>query len=91
MGTPVGDSITLADLERDPDQMHNVAGEASYADAQSNLADRLDRYLTETSDPREVGGEMKWEGAEYFAKRDMTPEPSPEAIEALGLKERYTY
>ena len=45
----------------------------------------------ETGDPREVGGEMKWDGAEYFAEKDKRPRPSEQAIEVLGLEEEYSY
>ncbi len=78
-------------LSDDPHQMNNVADEAAYASVKEELASQLRQYLVTTGDPREVGGELKWEGAEYFQKRDLTPEPSQEAIQALGLNERYSY
>jgi len=34
---------------------------------------------------------MKREKAQYFTEDDSRPEPSPEAITALGLDERYSY
>ena len=81
----------LYDLAKDPHQMNNVAQDSPHASVKAELAAQLQQYLKETGDPREVGGEMKWTGAQYFAERDMTPEPSPEAIEALGLEPRYSY
>ncbi len=81
----------LYDLARDPYQMNNVADDPGYQETKTSLAERLDAYLSKTGDPREVGGEMKWVGAEYFATKDKTPEPSAEAIEQLGLEEEYTY
>ena len=78
-------------LGDDPHQMRNVADDASHAEVKEDLASQLSRYLVATGDPREVGGDLKWEGAEYFQDRDFTPQPSPEAIEALGLKQRYSY
>ena len=81
----------LYDLAQDPHQMNNVAGDLSYASVKEDLVSQLQVYLETTGDPREVGGAMKWDRAQYFAERDMTPEPSPEAIEALGLDERYSY
>ena len=81
----------LYDLAKDPHQMTNVASNPSYESARERLASQLRQHLESTGDPREVGGEMKWEGGQYFKESDMTPEPSPEAIEALGLDERYSY
>ena len=81
----------LYDLGKDPDQMNNVADDPAYQQTKQELADQLSEYLERTGDPRRVGGEMKWLGAEYFAERDKTPEPSAEAIEALGLEDRYSY
>lgn len=81
----------LYDLANDPHQVINVAQDASYASAKAAMASQLQQYLQRTGDPREVGGAMKWEKAQYFAERDMTPEPSPEAIELLGLEDRYSY
>ena len=78
-------------LGDDPHQMRNVANDASHAAVKEDLASQLSRYLVATGDPREVGGDLKWEGAEYFQDRDFTPQPSPEAIEALGLQQRYSY
>lgn len=79
----------LYDLGKDPHQMDNVAAEASYSEVKAGLAAQLQAYLEKTGDPREVGGTMAWEGAQYFQERDFEPAPSPEAIEALGLEERY--
>ena len=81
----------LYDLESDPHQMSNVAAEGAYAAARQDLASRLEQYLAGTGDPRVTGGEMRWEGAQYFQERDFNPRPSPEAIEALGLDESYSY
>lgn len=78
-------------LGDDLHQMRNVANDASHAAVKEDLASQLSRYLVATGDPREVGGDLKWEGAEYFQDRDFTPQPSHEAIEALGLKQRYSY
>ncbi len=79
----------LYDLAADPHQLNNVAAESGYEATRRDMAARLDRYLAETDDPRAVGGDMAWAGADYFQPRDFTPEPSPEAIEALGLEARY--
>jgi uncharacterized sulfatase len=42
----------LYDLRKDPDQMHNVAAEAAYADAKKQLSARLMAVLEKTHDPR---------------------------------------
>ena len=81
----------LYNLGEDPHQMVNLAQDASHASVKEEMASQLQRYLEATGDPREVGGPMKWEKAQYFQARDLTPQPSPEAIEALGLDERYSY
>ena len=81
----------LYDLAADPHQMNNVAQEAAYATVKAELASQLVHYLERTGDPREAGGAMKWNKAQYFQERDLKPVPSPEAIEALGLEERYSY
>lgn len=81
----------LYDLRKDPDQMKNVVEVEAYRKDREILAEKLDTYLRETKDPRLVGGEMKWIGAEYFAKKDFHPAPSENAIKELGLDEEYSY
>lgn len=81
----------LYDLATDPYQMNNVAKDPAYESTRAKLSARLQEYLRSTADPREVGGPMKWEQAQYFKESDLRPEPSPEAIEALGLDVRYSY
>jgi arylsulfatase A-like enzyme len=81
----------LYDLTRDPYQMNNVAGIAAYQDIKEKLSGQLTSYLKEQGDPRELGGEMKWIGAPYYAEKDFFPRPSEEAQHALNLKEEYSY
>jgi arylsulfatase A-like enzyme len=81
----------LYDLKKDPDQMVNVAADANYLEIKKQMQDKMNKYLTETKDPRVVGGEMKWMNAEYFAEMDKTPRPSQRSIDALGLEEEYDY
>ncbi len=81
----------LYDLRQDPDQMNNVAKLAAYQETKKMLAEKLHVYLKSTSDPRVVGGEMKWIGAEYFADKDKRPVPGKSAQQELGLKEEYNY
>jgi len=81
----------LYDLNKDPDQMNNIAGDADYLEIKNMLSEKLNEYLRSTNDPRVVGGEMKWINAEYFATKDKTPTPSKSAQEELGLDEKYSY
>jgi len=81
----------LYDLTKDPFQMTNIADVTDYNDIKEMLSDRLTKYLQENGDPRELGGEMKWLGAPYYAEKDFNPRPSDEAREALNLKEEYSY
>jgi len=46
----------LYDCRKDPHQMKNVAGDAAYADAKKKIAADLEKYLTDTKDPRIIGG-----------------------------------
>jgi len=81
----------LYDLKKDPHQMNNVADDSNYREAKSEMKKRLIRYLTDTKDPRVVGGEMKWMNAAYFKEIDKTPRPGQRAIDALGLEKEYYY
>lgn len=81
----------LYDLRIDVDQLDNVAEDPAYRDDKQALSTQLTNYLKRTGDPRETGEPMRWEGAEYFSKRDLTPKPSKEAIERLGLEGPYSY
>ncbi len=86
-----GPAEELYDLRTDPDQMKNVVAVEEYQKDREMLDEKLDTYLRETKDPRLVGGEMKWIGAEYFAEKDFRPAPSENAIKELGLDEEYSY
>jgi len=79
------------DLTKDPFQMNNISDVAEYSEVRKMLSDKLTEYLIENGDPRELGGEMKWLGAPYYAQKDFTPRPSEEARRALNLKEEYSY
>ncbi len=45
----------LYDLQKDPDQMYNIATDPEYANVKEELAERLYRELLETLDPRALG------------------------------------
>lgn len=81
----------LYDLKKDPYQMKNVANDVIYTKAKEKLVQKLDEYLKETLDPRATGDDMKWIGAEYYARRDFHPVPNKEAREALKLEKSYNY
>ncbi len=81
----------LYDLTKDPFQMINIADVAEYGEVRKMLSEKLTEYLIENCDPRELGGEMKWFGAAYYAQKDFTPRPGEEARRALNLKEEYSY
>jgi arylsulfatase A-like enzyme len=42
----------LYDLGKDPDQLHNVAGDVDYANAKKSLRSKLDAELVKSGDPR---------------------------------------
>ena len=81
----------LYDLNKDPEQMKNIAEDKDYLEIKNALSERLVEYLRKTKDPRVTGDEMKWIDAEYFATKDKTPTPSKSAQEELGLDEKYSY
>lgn len=81
----------LYDLQKDPDQMENLADHEDYKGTKDQLAEKLKVYLIESGDPRVLGGEMKWTGAAYFAEKDKRPTPSEISIQEFGLKKEYSY
>jgi N-sulfoglucosamine sulfohydrolase len=63
----------LYDLQADHDQRRNVAGEASYAAAKQELADRLMEELTQTGDRRVTGGGERFDAYPYYGSVPMWP------------------
>jgi len=45
----------LYDLQKDPDELTNLAADPKYADIKTKLSGRLMAYLTKTNDPRALG------------------------------------
>ncbi|MFB9056890.1 sulfatase [Mariniflexile ostreae] len=84
-------AIELYDLNKDPDQINNVAGTPEYADVENQLGKQMVDYLVATGDPRETGTPFDWDGAKYYMEGDKRPRPGRQAIETLGLKEEYNY
>lgn len=62
----------LYDLERDPDEITNVAEEPAYSDIKRQLADLLDKVLTESNDPRMQPGPCPFEKLPFTASYSQT-------------------
>jgi len=58
----------LYDLSVDEDQIHNVAGEARYAEVQTDLAARLMKTLQDSGDPRVTGDGTTFDQPPFAAK-----------------------
>ncbi|NME66803.1 sulfatase family protein [Flammeovirga aprica] len=84
-------SEELFDLRKDPNQMVNLANDPAYAQALDSMRTKLTDYLTETKDPRVIGGQVAFDEYEYYMDADKKPKPGYKAIEALGLDEEYNY
>jgi arylsulfatase A-like enzyme len=56
----------LYDLSKDPDQLHNVAGDSGYAAAKARLAEALMSELKTTRDPRVLGTGGAFDGYPYY-------------------------
>jgi N-sulfoglucosamine sulfohydrolase len=56
----------LYDLGKDPQEIHNVAGQAAYAAAQTQLRSRLDQWMKDTADPRAINDDDHWDSYPYF-------------------------
>lgn len=81
----------LFDLKKDPFQMKNVANDPAYGQIKSQLFSRMSNYLSETRDPRAIGGEVAWDSYLYRKEKDWIGTPRKEAQEKFGLKETYPY
>jgi len=65
----------LYDLRTDPDQLHNVAGQAPYAQIQTDLRRRLEEWMRQTGDPRAQGETDRWDAACPYVGRKEPPPP----------------
>ena len=63
----------LYDLKKDPDQLNNVAGAATYLEVQQKLADQLMTQLKTSCDPRAVGGGEKFDEYPYLGGAPLYP------------------
>lgn len=69
LATAMRPAEELYDLERDPDQVENVAGRPTYRDAQRLLRSRLEAWLRDTGDPRMAGDDDRWDRFPYYGER----------------------
>ncbi len=58
----------LYDMEADPHQLHNLAGEKQYAQVMSSLRKKMENHLRATGDPR-MRGESPWDHYDFTDKR----------------------
>ena len=56
----------LYDLRKDPDQLNNVIDDPAYKSVKEHLAKRLTELLTQTKDPRVIGGGDKFDTYPYL-------------------------
>lgn len=56
----------LYDLARDPWQRRNVAADTAYAGRLATLRADLDRWMTDTADPRATADDDRWDRYPYF-------------------------
>jgi arylsulfatase A-like enzyme len=83
----------LYDLEKDPFQMNNVAYDNEYGQIKDRLADKLEKYLKDSGDPRALGGEIIWDTQKYYGRPEPAgvARPRKEAIEKFGLENEYDF
>ena len=82
----------LFDIVNDPNELHNLASDPAYKGIKEKLATEMQAYLTQTSDPRAIGGDVTiWDEAPYFSDIDKRAHPSPEAIKQFKLDSVYDY
>ena len=55
----------MYDLESDPQQIKNVAGEKNYDATRKKLAEQLSKILTDAGDPRLVEMDCRFEKAPF--------------------------
>jgi N-sulfoglucosamine sulfohydrolase len=74
-GWPEQDTVPeqLYDVVFDPQERHNLAGDARYAGTLAQMKGRLERWMRETDDPLLEGDVPMPEGAKANAQSDLTP------------------
>jgi arylsulfatase A-like enzyme len=63
----------LYDCRKDPEQLHNLAGDPAYAEIQTQLSALLTQQLQEYADPRVTGGGEEFDQHPYFGGWPMHP------------------
>ena len=53
-------------MRRDPFQLHNLAGQPAYAEAQQKLSATLESWMKDTADPRVDPKDDRWDSFPYF-------------------------
>lgn len=81
----------LFDVNKDPDELYNLAYKPEYQQIKTDLAAKMDAYLKETNDPRATGGKIIWDTTAYFSEIDKTPRPSKAAQKMFHLDSAYNY
>jgi len=62
----------LYDVQRDPDQMNNLAGNPAFAAVKERLAQRLLKALTDAEDPRVIGDGKKFDRPPFIGDEFLT-------------------
>jgi len=65
-------AFELYDVENDPHELANLAGQSDYATVQADLAARLESWMRETDDPVLSGGEERPPGEAELKRFQMT-------------------
>jgi arylsulfatase A-like enzyme len=67
----------LYDLQKDPHQLHNVAGQPEYARVQQELAQQLLAWMKATGDPRATEDDDRFDKYPYFGNPAKQAKPRP--------------
>jgi uncharacterized sulfatase len=67
----------LYDLRHDPNQLKNVADEASYLVEKNDLSRRLIKVLTDTRDPRVTGDRKTFDQSPFTDPEQIPARPRP--------------
>jgi len=81
----------LFDVNKDSDELYNLAYKPEYKKIKQELAEKMDAYLQQTHDPRAIGGNIIWDTTAYFKEIDKRPRPSKLAQKMFHLDSIYDY
>jgi N-sulfoglucosamine sulfohydrolase len=70
-------AVELYDLNKDPHQMINLAGQPEYAGAQKKLRADLEKWMNDTADPRAVQDDDHWDSYPYYGGGGGTKKAGP--------------